>query len=272
MAQTRTDAHALRALLARLTEDVAADAVRTDGQIPAERLEALGRLARFLEMRDAAAMPFRRRSALTLVGLGTLACVSVLLFARVSGTEVEMQLKVSEVSFVLPTVQAITDAMSVSALGVSGLRVIDLPEAHGGPGQTQRAYDVLLTAQQVGGRVGTVSVGPISVSAGSRVSIRKLAERYRYRLLFRSARPDLAISVHGPVRIIVPSVINESREFAFPSRIGVELDSQQVSIDFATAKRAEARALFLSPLPAESLFLFRIDQFEEGEQTLVRRV
>src|SRR6266851_4200159 len=272
MAHTRTDADALRALMARQTDELAAEALRTEGQIPAERLEALGRLARLVVMRDAAVTALRRRWAVPFVALGTLACASVLLFARVSSTEVEMELNVSEFSFVLPTVQVISDAMSVSVLGVSGLRVIELPSADGRPGWRRPAADIFLAADRVGRRTGTVSISPITLPMGTRVSLRQLEGHHGYRLVLRSATPELVVSVNGPIRIIVPSAVNELREFSFPRGIGLEPDSNQVSLDFLPTEAAEVSWAFRSPLPVESLSLYRVDQFEGAEQTLVRRV
>ena len=105
MARPRTDADALRALLAAQTHEAATDAFHTNGQVTAERLESLGRLTRLVEMADAAAARSRRRWAIPSVAIATLACASVMLFARTSSTEVALELKVSEFSFVLPTAQ-----------------------------------------------------------------------------------------------------------------------------------------------------------------------
>jgi hypothetical protein len=272
MARPRTDADTLRVLLARQSDDLAAEALHHDGLIPAERLEALGRLAKLVEIRETAATSLRRRWAVPAVALGTLVCASVLLFARVSSTEMEMELRVSEFSFVVPTVQAITDALSVSALGVSGLRLVDLPGADGGPGQPRAASDILLTTGTVGRRSGFVSVSPITLPARTRVSVQTLGAPDRFRMEFRHARPELAISLLGPVRIVVPSAVNEQRDFPFPRPVALEPDSQRVIVDVRIAAPAGGRTTFPSPLPAESLSLARIDEFQASDRTLVREV
>lgn len=272
MSKGRVDADALRALLARQMDDVAAEALERDGQVATERLEALGRLSRLVEMRAAGTTSRRRRWGVLSVALATLAGASVLLFARVSSTEVEIDLKVSEFSFVLPTVQVITDEMRVSELGISGLSGVELPAARPGRGKTQGASDVFVAAVQLGPRAGTVTLAPITAPAGARVFLSKADGEHRYQLVLRGALSRLAVSVQGPTRIVVPPAVNEVHDFAFPRRIALEPDSQQVSLDFAAGEVAQAPRPLRSPLPAEGLFLFRVDQFQEADRTLVRQV
>jgi hypothetical protein len=74
------------------------------------------------------------------------------------------------------------------------------------------------------------------------------------------------------VRLVVPQVMNDVRDFSFPRRIGLVPDSQQVSLEFTTAEGADQHHALRSPLPAENLFLYRIDRFQQSDQILVRRV
>jgi hypothetical protein len=261
---------ALRALLAKQSDDAAADALETGGQVSAERLEGLGRLARLVELRDAT-IPARSRWTVPLVALATLAGVSVLLFARVSTTEIELELKVSEVSFVVPTLQVIADAMNLSALGVSGLRAIELPAGDGSQ-PTGPASNVLLAADRVGPRAGTVSLDPITLPAGARVSIRRAEGRHRYWMGLRGATSELGASLRGPVRVVVSPVLDEVKDFSFPRRVALRPDSGQVMLELATVDTTDAPLAFRSPLAAESLLLFRLDQFRQSGQTLAPQV
>jgi hypothetical protein len=163
--RARSDAKALRAMLAEQSEQAAAGVLQTGGQVSAERLDGLARLARLVEMREAATKPVRNRWAVPLVAIVTVACMSVLLFARVRSTEVEMDLQVSELSFVVPVLQVITNALSVSALRVSGLRAIELPgggadSLAAGPGESI-SLDPAPTA--------ILSLDPSNVPAGARI-------------------------------------------------------------------------------------------------------
>src|SRR5216684_5224039 len=97
-AEVPPDLVALRALLAKATEQAAEAAVNGSAPVPADRLEELGRLARLIELRKAAVAVPTRRWPMALLALGTLVLVSLLLFVRLSTAEVELDLRVSQLS------------------------------------------------------------------------------------------------------------------------------------------------------------------------------
>ena len=267
----RTDTAELRALLAAQSDQAAAETVAAGGQVSAERLDQLGRLARLVELRDAAAASAPSRWTVPLVAAGTLASLSVLLFARVSTTEVELDLSVSELSFVVPALAVITDGMELSALGVSGLTGIELPPGDclspaGPPG------NVLLAAAGVGSKEGSVTLDPITLPAGGRVFLRQEEGRHRYRIGLHGATSDLGVSIRGPVRVVVSPALDSVKDFSFPRRVTHKPDSDQVLLDLLAPDTSAARLRFRSPLPADSLFLFRLDQFHQPEQTLTPEV
>lgn len=271
-ADGRADIGALRALLARQTGEAAAEALRSGGQIAAGRLDDLGRLARLVELRETAVPTQAKRWPVVLVTVGTLACVSVLLFARKSSTEVEIDLTVSELSFVLPAAEAITDAMNLSSLGVTGLTALELPDPHVGPGRTLPASGVSLIAERAQGRTGEISLEPVMLPAGVRVSVQALGGQGRYRLNVGGVIRELSASVRGPVRIGVPGSMQEVWDFSFPRRVGLTPDSQGVSLVFTAADSMATPQTFRSPLAARNLSLFRVDQFHQAESTLALRV
>lgn len=270
--RARSDAKALRALLTKQSEQVAAGALETGGQVSAERLDELNRLARLVEVREAAARPGRNRWAIPLVAVTTLACTSVLLFARVPSTEVEMELKVSELSFVVPQPRFITNALSVSDLKVSGLRAITLPGTGANPSMDGPAATISLTPDRIGRRTGTVNVDPISLPGGARVWLRKADGARRYGMNLRGVTSALPVSANGPIRLVVPQLVNEVRDFSFPRLINLVADSQQVSLEFATTEAADRLHALQAPLPADSLFLYRIERFQQADQALARQV
>lgn len=264
MRRDRAEANALRAVLARRIEEATAEALRADGDVAPARLEALARLERMLKMREAAAASDRWRWAVPAVAVATLVAASVLLFARVRSTQVELDLTVSEIGFLVPTVQVLSNAMSVTALGVSGLTAVELP------GRRQDASDLLLTPDRAAARPGTVNVNPITVPAGTRVVLRNLDSPRRYELVIGGRVAGLAVAANGPVRIVVPPDVNEARIFAFPRRISLEPDSDEVRLDLMFAEQAGTPGPLWTPLPVQRLTLSRIDQFEGPEQTILR--
>jgi hypothetical protein len=223
-------------------------------------------------MREAATRPPRNRWAVPLVAVVTLACTSLLLFARVRSTEVEMELKVSELSFVVSAERGITNALGVSALKVSGLRAIELPGGAADPPATEPATSISLAPERVGRRTGTVSLESISVPTGARVLLRKADHPNRLWIDIRGAISGLAVSANGPVRLVVPQVLNEVRDFSFPRRIDLVADSHQVSLEVATVETVDQQRALQSPLPADSLLLYRIERLQQADQILVRQV
>lgn len=261
----------LRALLAERADSLAAEALNDGGQVPAERLDALARLARLADLRDASTSASKRRWPMVAVALGTLVGVSVLMFARVRSTEVELDLQVSELSFIVPAEHVITDAINVVALGVDGLSAVELPGLQPGPGALQQATTLRLAVDRAGPQRGTASLSPIAVPAWARVSLRQTQSPRQYRLSVRGAISDLAASLQGPVRIVLPPELNEVRDFPIPRRIGLQPDSQGMTLDFETDLPGVPQP-FRSPFPADSLSLFRIDQFQTAGGMRVPRV
>jgi hypothetical protein len=268
----RRDAEALQALLSKRADDVTAEVLAAGGEVSAERLDALRRLSRLVEMRAAAAAPSRNRWLIPAVALGTLAVVSVLLFARRSTTEVEMELNVSEFSFVSPAPQAITDQMHISKLDVSGLRAIHLPVGSPGAEAARRASAIYLTAKQTGSDTGSVSIDPITVAIGARVFLQEAKGHRQYRLIVRGGTSGVGISVRGPVQFSVPPAPSLVTDFSFPRRLTLEPDTNQLSLVFTGAQTTTAWHALRSPLSAESLRFSRIDRIQAAEQTLVTEV
>ena len=154
------------------------EVIQSGGQVSAEKLATLQRLARLAELCNAAPpLPRKRWPVAAALGL-TLVLVSILLFVRVPVTEIELDLALSEVSFVLSSPQKFSDAMALSALGVSGLREIQLPidarrdaTRRGGPDGPEVA--VLLSVGSSGKRHGTITLAPLILPAGTQVWVRR---------------------------------------------------------------------------------------------------
>lgn len=90
----------LRESLLRELRVASKEAIESGGHVSTERLESLERLARLTNLCRAARPGDRRkRWPIAVYLFGTLAMVSFLLFARVSETEIELELTVSELGF-----------------------------------------------------------------------------------------------------------------------------------------------------------------------------
>ena len=258
--QVRTELAGLRALLARRIDDAAAEALRREGCPAGDQLDELSRLERLVRLREAALADSRWRWAVPAVALVTLLALTILLFTRVSSTDVEIDLTVSEIGFHIPSVEALSNQMSVTTLGVSGLTAIDLPG-----GDHRAASDLsLLTGLTP---AGSLDVNAIAVPAGTKILLRGLEGSRHYELSITGAPSALVVSANGPVRIIVPPDVDERQVYAFPRPIGLERDSGEIRLDLTLAGPADAPSSLRTPLPIESLSLSRRDEFYMTDPT-----
>ena len=264
----------LREMLHRRARAVGEQTVEA-GEVSREQLEDLERLARLVAIGEAARRrPAPRRWPLA-AGLGlTLLIVSVLLFARTRETEIELDLDLSEASFVSSQAQILADAMGIAALGVSGLREIQIPRARDRAAQTLTAgaaeadLGVRLSVAPEGARQGTVTLATLSLPAGTRVWLRPADAPRQYRLSLRG--PDLLLraEVSGVVNVGTAGAAAEPLDFGAPKAILLRPGSGGVDIDVTLIE--SPRAPFSPQLRAEGVSLFRIEQFSDAERTLVR--
>ena len=155
-----------RKLLAAKCRAALGDALQEDGRIPDEQFAAINRLEHLIALSHTSDRASRSRWPLIAALAVTLTLVSALLFVRVSDTEIEMNLMLSELTFRLPSRHVVTNVMDVSMLGISGLETIRLPRlADRSLPADSNSSAVTLTTQDSAGRPGTVTIEPMTSSA-----------------------------------------------------------------------------------------------------------
>jgi hypothetical protein len=252
------------------------DAVQAKGQISEEQLGRLERLARLFEITALAPPPPPgvRWRIVALLGV-TLVIVSILLFARVSKTEIELDLSLSEVSFELPQRQVLADVMKLSALGVSGLQEIQLPRSETQDARAFRASDglgfaILLSTGSEGQQRGTVTLAALPLTAGTRVWLRPTEIPQQFRLSIKGAELILRADVDGPVGIGLPDTPPRQLNFSSPKSILMRSGPNDVDLDIKLS--AASKSIFSPQLSVTDLSFFRVDQLLDSEHTIVRRV
>jgi hypothetical protein len=260
----------LRALLSGRAK-AAADRALDGGGIPPAELEELERLSRLLELSESAEPTVKKRWPLAAALAATLLVVSILLFMRLPATEVELDLTTSEVGFVVPTQQVLTESMNVSAVGIAGLSSIQLPRPFEVADSVPRSGDmaIRIAAASAGGRTGSVNLGALTVPPGTRVGVALLDGARRYRISLRGPNLMVRIGVLGPTETSVAGLPVTRVDFRTPRSIVVRSDSEEVFIDLTLPEGATA---FSPLLPLTQLALFRVDRYPEGEQSVIRRV
>jgi hypothetical protein len=268
---------AFRDLLSREATAIRDEVIQSGGQVSAERLASLERLARLAELSDAVQPPRRKRWPVA-VALGlTLLLVSILLFVRVPATEIELDLVLSEVSFVLSSAQRLSGALGLSALGVSGLREVGLPadarrDASRRGGSDGAEVAIRLSVDSSGTHRGTVDLAPLILPAGTQVWVRRTGVSRQYRISLKSPQASkvvLGADVNGPVRVAPSGAPAEAHDFPSPRAVVFEPGSDEVDLDVTFLSGADTA--FSSNISVRQVSLFRIDEFRDPNRTFARR-
>lgn len=250
----------LRERLRSLLDAAATKAVREDPS--GEDMETIARLAKLIELREQARPKLRNRwPALALAG--TLGMVSVLLFMHVGETEIELEVASTDLTFALEKEQAATGTLDLAALGVAGAQAVELPVPEAG----SRAVSLARASQ--GGRQGSVTLAPLVLAAGAKVTIARSDVSNQYELLAHA--PGLAVeaAVNGPVRVALSGKSARDQDFPSPKPVIWRGGSEETSLNLTFP--AMPQPLLAPQLPVRELSYFRIDQFLAPDRTLVKR-
>lgn len=264
-----TTADQLRDLLRRQVQAASDETIHSGGQISADQVEALSRLARLVEIHQAT-QPARKRKrgpAALLFG-STLLIVSILLFARVRDTEIELDLAVSEVSFVSPAQQTLAETMDLTALGVSGLREIQLPgretPADAEDGDTGLRLSVIPTES------GSINLSTVTLAPGDHVWLRRTAPPYQCRLSLQGKPAELRADVLGAVQMESAGVGSQRLDFTAPQSVLLRSGTEDTDLDLSFV--TPTGSTFLPQLSARALSLYKVDEFLDPGRTVVRRL
>ena len=262
-----------REYLRRASAELAAKATRGE-DIAADRLDALNRLARLIEIRDTST-PHRRAWWPAGAFAGALVIVSALLFGRVAETDIEMDAMVSELRFATAGEQLVSGALRVDSLGVSGLHEIRVPSATRADDDKvesdagdQAAVKILPAAAPK--RAGTVALAPLILPAGAHVGLRTAESPREYVLSLQASGRELRADVDGAVSVGLAGSSPRLYEFASPKPIVLQMGSGDV--DLAMAFPSLPQELLAPQLFVRGLSFARVDQFIGTGRSLVRRV
>ncbi len=253
----------LRDLLLAQAKALHDEAIRSGGSVPPEQLEALRRLSSLAEIYDASqpASP-RKHWPLIAAFAFTLTIASVLLFVRRESTEIELELRVDQLGFVLPDRQILSEQLGLSALGVVGLREIQLPRGRGSEAMTLaygREFEsgVELAATTENQIRGEVSMPELILPAQTRVLLTKADSPGQYRWSLEGKDLDLSADVNGPVKIELSGGGDRQLSFLSPKAVVFKPQGQQLNLDLTFLSLPQR----ISPMPRgiQDLSLLRIE-------------
>jgi len=270
------EANQLRRLLFAKTKALEHETISSDGVVPHERLEILRRLSSLVEISEGQRRkPPVARWPLIMAFAFTLAIASILLFLRPKSTTVEMDLRVNEVSFVLSSRQVLSEQLRLSALGVSGLRKIQMPRARGSnESALVSGRDFNSSASIAVGREqqseGQLSLPELILLPQTRVSLTKTESPGQYRVALQGQGLELNANVSGPIRLGLAGGDERLLSFLSPKAIVFEPQAQQINLDLTFV--ALPQKISPAPLDVQELSLLRVENRRGPEGLPVREL
>jgi hypothetical protein len=237
-------------------------------------MESLTRLAKLMELEDA----LRRKQRNwwpAVVFLATVTGASILLFARVRETEIELDAAVDGLSFESPKEQVLTRAMRLANLGVAGLEGVRLPLLHGKPlpaalSPALPARDMLLSPAPSPGRSGSTTLAPLPLAAATRVGLDCSDGSRQFRLSLKPSAVELAATLDGPVTVGFSGAPALPLDFAVPKGVSFHGGAGELDLDLTFAGLPQSP--FSPLLAARNLSFVRIDEYPGQDRTMIRRL
>ena len=263
----------LRRMLATRTASAIEAARRAGGDVPRAEMETLEHLARLLQLRKLAGeAPPRRSWQIAAILIATLALVSLLFFARVRRTDVELEVEATQVSLSIPTEQILFENLDLSVLGVSGLSRIRLPDAIAaelGTGLVAEPDSAIrLAVADVNGRRGAVSIAEIKPARGTTLDLRVTGTAGHFRLSLQDPGIPIDVGVLGPVSVAIAGVGSKLIDLPVPQ--GLVLEPAAGSLDLDVTFRDLEHAAMTPQVPVSRLEFWRVDEFGDRRISVLR--
>jgi hypothetical protein len=270
----------IRNLLSEQSKLLCDEALGNGGQVAAEKLEALARLQKLVEVSEATApAPTRKRWIALVALLLSLAIASFLLFVHLREAEVDVEVVGSEVGFTLADhKQVLAPGLNLLELKASGLRKVtfsNLPKAEPGSDPLPEDPDadrMMLSSLGKGGS-GTVTLSSIPLPAGTRVRLRANPSPGSYRLSLKVPQGtplSIPITCMGRIQVTLPGARPQDYSYAGPGGVRLEPAADEIDLDLTLPDKS---TVDLSPqLRVSDIAFVHIDQFQDADQIMVRYI
>ena len=260
----------IRDLLKKKLSQLTNAALRDTGEVTIKKLAELGRLARLVEIVDSfQSPPVRRRWLLIAALVGTLLIVSILLFVRISEAEIELDMKLSGVSFELTRQQVLTDAVNLSALGISGLQNIRVPRSEGkaskSVGRNEERVAISLTNISGDERLnGMITLPALILPTGTRIWLNHTNVPKQYRLSLKGNDLNFQANMRGEIDIGLSNAPIDKFNFLIPRSIKLRPYPDEV-VDLDMTFPEATSNMLSTQINVSHLSFIRIEQFTDGK-------
>lgn len=203
-----------------------------------------------------------RRSALACALLVPAVAAVVLAATHTRSVRVRLALTASSLSFTVDGAQALlAHPLVLQSVGAIGLRAVQLPTASTAS-RTVAEPTVLLTCGTDGTNRGSISLDAVPLPDSTAVTLSENGTDHGFQLVLGGRVPDIGVSVDGPVRILVPSLLDERTNFRM-DRAVLRPDDSGVQLDLVLPPDSGTRSL--APLSIIGLATWTVEKIREGE-------
>jgi len=271
-----TSKQQLQNLLQQQAAKLSEETIESSGHVEDNKLAELKRLEQLVQINKTTEVaPARARWPIITLLAVTLIIVSLLLFAHVSSTEIELDLLVSEVSFRIPEQQALTNDINASSLGVSGIHEIQMPRSQTKEEQAFQSQDetglaVKLTPRAGDEQKGSVTLSALIIPAASRIDLSPADNPQQFRLSVKGKGMELSVGVNGMLEIAQAGMPSEQVIYISPKSFIFKSTAGEITLDMGL--RTDTKKIFSIQIPVDSLSLFNVDEHTGSDNKIVRHL
>jgi hypothetical protein len=265
----RSSRDPLEELLRTENERVTNDVLQDPTQIPRDRIDGLARLAQLVEIRrrlePSPASSVWNDWAPPIVLLATLFVATLLLFTPVGETEIELDVRVSEVGLRPGSDTVLLEGAVLQRLGVAGAQEasvrktadwagLDLVAAHAGT--------ISLEIAPAGTAAASVTLGSIRTGPGTQVWIQGSVNPRQVRLVINSDQDvEVQASLLGPLQLAGYGVAPQTVDFKLPRPVLFRSERSTMTLDLMASEDESIR--FAPTLLVEGLAFYRVTHADD---------
>jgi hypothetical protein len=198
----------------------------------------------------------------------TLAIASVLLFVRVADTEIALDARVQELGVTFSRDEVLADSLMLSAFGIAGARSVDLPAAELRSGSRDVVSLRLAVAPS---HAGSITLEPVLLPAGTRVTLAANREDHRIRLSVTAPGDGTPIQATVVGTIAVEGAgRTEQLAASVPKPVIVRTGREPMDLDLTLD--ATSPRIIGSPLHVRDVVFQRVERYTDGGRDVVEVV
>lgn len=260
----------LESLLRTEAERLGTRALQEPRDISQDDMDGLGRLARLVEIRKSlraspSASPWTRWTA-PVVLVATLAVASLLLFTHVRQTEIELDVRVSELGLRPRADAVLLEEADLVRLGVAGAQAITVRPSADWPGLDVTSSEDGPLNLEIAADAPGISLSAIRGGEGTRAWIQPGKGPGQVRVSIEGDDIEIEAALLGPVRLAGAGLQPQTVEFRIPRPAVFRAKQSALDLDLTAADPASI--VFSPQIGVGALSLYQVRQSENSPRRL----